>query len=233
MDKSGYRILLVDDEEDILEILSFNLDREGYQVFTATNGQEALEVAARQQPHLILLDVMMPEMDGMETCGELRKLPGMEKTIIVFLTARGEDYSQIAGFDAGADDYLVKPVKMKVLLKRVEVLLRRREQVPKKSPGAADRSSGSIVLDRDRYLVIRKGEKLAFPRKEFELLALLLSWPGKVFSREEIFDKVWGNEVIVGDRTLDVHIRKIREKLGPGYIHTVKGVGYKLEEKED
>ncbi len=224
------KILLVDDEEDILEFLSYNLRAEGYRVFTAGDGTKALQIAAAERPHLILLDVMMPGMDGMETCTELRKMPGTEDTVIVFLTARGEDYSQIAGFEAGADDYLVKPVKLKVLLKRVAALLKRAGKTETEKEEKKD-SKRDIVLDRERYLVIRKGEELVLPRKEFELLSLLTSKPGKVFSRDEIFHQVWGDRIIVGDRTLDVHIRKLREKIGKGYIHTVKGVGYKYEEK--
>lgn len=229
MDHTAYKILLVDDEEDILEFLSYNLRNEGYQVITADNGRDALRMAVENKPHLVFLDVMMPGMDGMETCTEMRKLSGMEDAIIVFLTARGEDYSQLAGFDAGGDDYLVKPVKLKVFLKRVEALLKR----------SGKRASGEdfagpdkdIIIDRERYLVIRKGEELFLPRKEFTLLSLLISKPGNVFTREEIFNRVWGNEVIVGDRTLDVHIRKLREKIGPGYIHTIKGIGYKFEQQ--
>ena len=220
------RILLVDDEADILEFISYNLIREGYQVYTATNGKEAVAQAREVVPHLILLDVMMPEMDGIETCQEIRKQDELKNTLIAFLTARGEDYSQIAGFEVGADDYIAKPIRVKVLVSRIKALLKRFETVPNEAP-AADRP---IVIDRERYLVLKEGKEIVLPRKEFELLALLYSKPQKVFSREEIFSNVWGNDVIVGDRTIDVHVRKLREKLGDHHIVTIKGVGYKYED---
>lgn len=219
------RILLVDDEEDILEFISYNLIKEGFTVKTASNGREAVKLAKSFNPELILLDVMMPEMDGMETCVELRKLDNLKNTFITFLTARGEDYSQIAGFDAGADDYIIKPVKPRILVSRIKAMLRRsvtqEEQV-------AD-EIGGLRIDRERYLVIQDGEELTLPKKEFELLSLLISSPGKVFNREKILASVWGEEVVVGDRTIDVHIRKLREKIGDNLIKTIKGVGYKFE----
>lgn len=222
----SYRILLVDDEEDILEFMSYNLIKEGYTVYTATNGKEAVTKALEVDPHLILLDVMMPEMDGIETCREIRSYPQFKNILIAFLSARNEDYSQIAGFDAGADDYITKPIRVKVLISRIKALLKRIES------RQATETSGesSLVIDRERYLVILDGQEIVLPRKEFELLALLYSKPQKVFSREEIFTSVWGHDVIVGDRTIDVHIRKLREKIGDRHIVTLKGVGYKYED---
>lgn len=233
---TNYRILLVDDEQDILEFVSYNLRREGFEVFTASNGAQAIEVARAERPHLVLLDVMMPQMDGIETCGELRKIPGTENMIIAFLTARAEDYSQIAGFDAGADDYIAKPIRPKVLVSRLRALLKRYEASSSATSantafGTNSEDNDVLIIDRERYLVVLEGREIALPRKEFELLALLHSKPEKVFSRDEIFDSVWGDNVIVGDRTIDVHIRKLREKIGDNYIVTVKGVGYKFSSR--
>lgn len=228
MNPSDYNILLVDDEQDILEFVGYNLQKEGYNVSRASSGKQAIEMAKKVVPHLILLDVMMPEMDGIETCDQLRKMPELNKTMIAFLTARGEDYSQVAGFDAGADDYITKPIKPKVLISRLKALLRR--QFGGKEEGIAKMEFGNLVIDADQYQVLLDDAKIDLPRKEFELLSLLASRPGKVFTREEIMDKIWGNDVIVGGRTIDVHIRKLREKLGSDKIKTIKGVGYKFEE---
>lgn len=226
MKNENIRILLVDDEEDILEIIQYNLTQEGYQVYTAKNGIEAIAKAKKKDPHLIILDVMMPEMDGIEACEILRPTPGLENTIITFLTARGEDYSQLAGFDAGADDYIQKPIRPKVLVSKIKALLRRRKADTIENEPV--RSIGELEINREEYKVINKGEELILPRKEFELLLLLTSKPGKVFKRESILEKVWGAEVVVGSRTIDVHIRKLREKIGDVHFTTVKGVGYKF-----
>ncbi|MAU71487.1 MAG: DNA-binding response regulator [Pseudozobellia sp.] len=226
MKKKDIKILLVDDEPDILEIIGYNLTSEGYQVFTAKNGAEGVALAKKKQPHLIILDVMMPEMDGIEACEVIRGTSGLENTIIAFLTARGEDYSQVAGFEAGADDYITKPIRPKVLVSKVKALLRRL----KEDGGAQEEivKVGNIVINREEYKIINDGEEIVLPRKEFELLALLTSKPSKVFKREVILDRVWGNEVVVGGRTIDVHIRKLREKIGEDHFKTVKGVGYKF-----
>lgn len=216
----------MDDEQDILDLIGFNLEKEGFEVHSANNGREGLEIARRVQPDLVLLDVMMPGMDGMETCREIRDDVNLKHVLIAFLTARNEDYSQIAGFDAGADDYIAKPIKPRVLVSRVKALLRRNipgELEMKPAP------SHGIVIDKERYVVYKDGAQLNLPKKEFELLALLTSAPGRVFTRENILASVWGNDVIVGDRTIDVHIRKLREKLGDDNFKTVKGVGYKFE----
>lgn len=225
MNKSDIKILLVDDEPDILEIVGYNLKSEGYQVFTANNGIEGVKTAKKVSPHLILLDIMMPEMDGIEACEKIRGIKSLENVIISFLTARGEDYSQVAGFDAGADDYITKPVKPKVLVSKVKSLLRRL-----KSEESEDSTVkiGNIIINREEYVVFKDDVKITLPRKEFELFSLLTSKPGKVFKRETILDKVWGNEVVVGGRTIDVHIRKLREKIGDNFFKTVKGVGYKF-----
>lgn len=225
MKKKDMRILLVDDEPDILEIISYNLIAEGYQVLTAENGLEAIEMARKNKPHLIILDVMMPEMDGIEACERIRKIPELDETVITFLTARSEDYSQMAGFDAGADDYITKPIKPKVLMSKVKALLRRFKE---EEDQANVLEVGELVINRDEYKVLNNGQEIILPRKEFELLWLLASKPGKVFQREEILEQVWGNEVIVGGRTIDVHIRKLREKIGEECFKTIKGVGYKF-----
>jgi two-component system alkaline phosphatase synthesis response regulator PhoP len=225
MENNEYKILLVDDEPDILEFLGYNLAKEGYVIFKAGNGKEALKIASEAKPHLIILDVMMPEMDGIETCREMKQIPSLSKSIIAFLTARGEDYSQIAGFDAGADDYISKPIKPRVFISRVKALLRRFSVDENSSEKI---SVAGLVIDRERYMVIQNGKEIILPKKEFELLWLLISRVDKVFTREEIYSNIWGN-VIVGDRTIDVHVRKIREKLNIDNIKTIKGVGYKFE----
>ncbi len=225
MKKKEIKILLVDDEPDILEIVGYNLSNEGYQVITASNGKEGVKAAKKNNPHLIILDVMMPEMDGIEACEQIRKLPGHEETIIAFLTAPGEDYSQVAGYDAGADDYITKPIKPKVLVSKVKALLRRLKE---EEEGDSSVKIGDLVINREEYKIIKDKKEMVLPRKEFELLSLLASKPGKVFKREDILDKVWGNEVVVGGRTIDVHIRKLREKIGDKKFKTIKGVGYKF-----
>jgi two-component system, OmpR family, alkaline phosphatase synthesis response regulator PhoP len=228
MTNSEITILLVDDEKDILEFLSYNLKKEDFQVITARSGKEAIEKALKHKPHLIVLDVMMPEMDGIETCAELRKMKETQESVIVFLTARSEDYSQIAGLDAGADDYISKPVKPKVFLSKINSLLRR-SQKEVELPQHPSIDLGTLRIDRESYLVYSNDNEISLPKKEFELLQLLASKPNKVFTRDEIFARVWGNDVIVGERTIDVHIRKIREKLPEVNIKTIKGVGYKFE----
>ena len=228
MNEAEIKILLVDDEPDILEIVSYNLTAEGYKVYTANNGVEALEKAKKKKPHLIILDVMMPEMDGIETCEAIRNTPDLAHTIVTFLTARGEDYSQMAGFDAGADDYITKPIKPKVLVSKVKSLLRRVNLTSVQEELGGLYVVGDITINREEYKVLVKDKELILPRKEFELLTLLTSRPNKVFKREAILDTVWGNEVVVGGRTIDVHIRKLREKIGDDYFKTVKGVGYKF-----
>ncbi len=226
MKKKDIKILLVDDEPDILEIVGYNLTVEGYQVITARNGLEGVKKAKKHKPQLIILDVMMPEMDGIEACEQIRKTSDLNNTIITFLTARGEDYSQLAGFDAGADDYITKPIKPKVLVSKVKALLRRLQNVEDKNDDII--KINDLIINRDEYKIISKGQEIILPRKEFELLSLLASKPGKVFKRGDILDKVWGNEVVVGGRTIDVHIRKLREKIGDDTFKTVKGVGYKF-----
>lgn len=225
MKKKDIKILLVDDEPDIIEIVGYNLMEEGYQIIQAKNGLEAVKKAEKEHPQLIIMDVMMPEMDGIEACQYIRKIPELSHTVIAFLTARGEDYSQLAGFEAGADDYITKPIKPKVLVSKVKALLRRFKN---EDDPAMITTLGDLVIDRDEYKITLKGEEMILPRKEFELLALLASRPGKVFKREDILDAVWGSEVVVGGRTIDVHIRKLREKIGDDYFVTIKGVGYKF-----
>lgn len=227
MKNSDIKILLADDEQDILEIIGYNLEQEGYKVFTASNGREAVEIASKELPHLVILDVMMPLMDGMEACEQIRNMEGMRDSMITFLTARGEDYSQVAGFEIGADDYITKPIKPKVLISKIKALLRRTKS--SEEPKGDILSVGDILINRDEYKIVKEGLELTLPRKEFELFYLLASKPGRVFKREEILDRVWGNEVVVGGRTIDVHIRKLREKIGDDSFKTIKGVGYKLD----
>ena len=220
-------ILLVDDDPDIREFVTFNLAKEGYNVVTAKDGAEGVEAVKKHRPDLVLLDVMMPGMDGIEACEAISTNPNIASTLIAFLSARGEDYSQVAGFDAGADDYITKPIRPKVLVSRVKALLRRNV---KESEPVGNIERGDLLINLEKYQVFRDGEVVDMPRKEFELLHLLASKPGKVFSRDSIMDRVWGSEVVVGGRTIDVHIRKIREKIGDDRIKTIKGVGYKFEE---
>ena len=216
---------MVDDEPDVIEIIKYNLEQEGYSVKTASDGKEALKKAYKNAPHLIIMDVMMPEMDGIEACEELRKDPRFNDTIIMFLTARGEDYSYMAAFDAGADDYVTKPIKPKIIVSKVKAMLRRL----KKGEENQDKiQSGKLIIDREKYEVSYKGKTFSLPRKEFELLYLLASKPDKVVKREKIMEVVWGSQVVVGDRTIDVHIRKLREKIGNKLLKTIKGVGYKF-----
>jgi len=229
MKKRDIKILLVDDEPDILEIVGFNLSNEGYQIIKANNGIEAIQKAKKEQPHIILLDIMMPEMDGIETCERLRELEKFKNTIIVFFTARGEDFSQVAGFDAGADDYITKPIKPKVLIKKVKALTRRLKENEENN---SVQNLGSLLIDTGAYTVTVDGVTHVLPKKEFELLLLLTSNPGNVFKRDYILNQVWGS-VVVGDRTIDVHIRKLRKKLGDQYFKTLKGVGYKFVIHED
>lgn len=224
MKNKDITILLVDDEPDILEIIRYNLDAEGYKIKTAENGLKAISIAKKTKPQLILLDVMMPKMDGLEACRNMRKLPELSETVIAFLTARGEDYSELAGFDAGADDYITKPIKPKVLVGRVKGLLRR-FKLPEVEKQMV---FGNLTIIQDEYKILLETEEMTLPRKEFELLSLLASQPGKVFTREDILNQIWGLDVIVGDRTIDVHIRKLREKIGDNKFKTVKGVGYKF-----
>jgi two-component system alkaline phosphatase synthesis response regulator PhoP len=225
MEVNDVKVLLVDDEVDVLDFMKYNLEKEGFWVYTAKDGFEAIQLAKKMLPNLIILDLMMPRMDGIEACREMRAIPELKNTIITFLTARDEDYSQIAGFEVGADDYITKPIKPRVFISRIRALLRRLETGDEKGRVTA----GDITIDRERYVIVKSGQEISLPRKEFELINLLASKPGRVFKREEILSKVWGNETIVGDRTIDVHIRKLREKLGDDYFKTIKGIGYKFE----
>lgn len=227
MSVTKYKILVVDDEPDIVELIAYNLKREGYQVYTAANGQEAVTTAKRVMPDLIILDIMMPKMDGIEACRIMRSMPEFKSTFMVFLTARSEEYSEIAGFNVGADDYIAKPIKPRALLSRINAILRRNAQAedqPENKLEVAD-----LVIDREAFLVFRNGEKIVLAKKEFELLYLLASRPGKVYTRESILKSIWEDSVVVTNRTIDVHIRKLREKIGDHYVATVKGVGYKFE----
>lgn len=223
MEKPEARILLADDESDILEFLSYNLRKEGFEVFCASDGIQALELANKYRPELIILDVMMPGMDGFEACRQIRKNAELQETVIAFLSARGEDLSQVEGFDAGADDYIRKPVRPRVFISRIRALLRR---IPAASEDLNKLIYNDLIIDKEKYVVIKSGIETELSKKEFELLLLLTSRPNKVFTRNEIFAGVWGNDVIVGERTIDVHIRKIREKIGVESIKTIKGVGY-------
>jgi len=219
----GHTILLVDDEPDILEFLSYNLKKEGFKVFSANNGEEGVKMVQQLSPSLILLDVMMPKMDGIEACQIIRKDLNITQPIIAFLTSRAEDYAQIAGFEAGADDYITKPIRPRLLISKIESLLRRIDQ-SEKTEGASNKNK--LVIDREKFMIHLNDEEILLPKKEFELLELLASRPGKVYNRDQILSIVWGNDTVVGERTIDVHIRKLREKLGDDYIRTVKGVGY-------
>lgn len=226
MEYKDIRILLVDDEEDILEIVGYNLEQEGFEVLTAKNGKQAIKIAKKAQPQLIIMDVMMPEIDGIEACERIRAIPELSQTIITFLTARGEDYSQLAGFEAGADDYITKPIKPKLLISKIKALLRRLPSYERNNEDIL--YFNNLIINRIEYTITMNGNEILLPKKEFELLSLLASLPNKVFKREEILEKVWGNDVVVGGRTIDVHIRKLREKIGDDYFKTVKGVGYKF-----
>jgi two-component system alkaline phosphatase synthesis response regulator PhoP len=225
MSTEKIKILLVDDEPDILEFISYNLVKEGFEVFTCGNGKDAIQLARQERPQIIILDVMMPDLDGIETCRVIRETPELKDVLIAFLTARNEDYSQIAGFDAGADDYINKPIKPRVLVSRIKALLRRQGSLGDEEIVEMN----GFFIDREKYLIKKDNLSINLPKKEFELISLLASRPGKVFTREDILKNVWGDDVVVGDRTIDVHIRKLREKLGDAYIRTIKGVGYKFE----
>lgn len=228
--KRKYKILLVDDEASIIDFLKYNIEKEGYSVFVATNGQEAIEMTKTHLPDLILLDLMMPIMDGIEACQGIRELALTRQPLIAFLTSRSEDYSQVAGFEAGADDYISKPIRPRLLLSKIESLLRRLNYDSDENKLELD--SKSIQIDREKFVVFRNSVEIILPKKEFELLEFLISRPGKVFNRDEILNRVWGSQTIVGERTIDVHIRKLREKLGDDYIRTIKGIGYTFVDSE-
>ncbi|PHR48886.1 MAG: DNA-binding response regulator [Fluviicola sp.] len=221
-------ILLVDDDPDILQMISYNVEKEGYTVYSAADGEEGIALAKKVKPDLVLLDVMMPKMDGIEVCQIIRENKDIEQPVIAFLTSRSEDYSQIAGFKAGGDDYITKPIRPRVLISRIEALLRRNHKEDQENTSV--KQKGHVVLDRERFLLLLENKEIQLPKKEFELLELLLSRPGKVFTRDQILSSVWGDETIVGERTIDVHIRKLREKIGDAYIRTIKGVGYTYNE---
>jgi two-component system alkaline phosphatase synthesis response regulator PhoP len=227
MSTTKQKILIVDDEPDILELIEYNLKKEGYQVYTASNGLEAIQQAKKHHPDLIILDIMMPKLDGIEACRQLRTLPEFKTTFMVFLTARSEEYSEISGFNVGADDYIAKPIKPRALISRINAILRRNTMADSDLENKLE--IGDLVIDREAYLVFQKGQKVVLAKKEFELLYLLASKPGKVFTREVILNNIWEDSVVVTNRTIDVHIRKLREKLGDDYVATVKGVGYKFE----
>ncbi len=227
MSATNQKILIVDDEPDILELVEYNLKKEGYTVFTASNGQEGISLAKKVHPDLIVLDIMMPKMDGIEACRLMRAIPEFKNTFMVFLTARSEEYSEIAGFNVGADDYIAKPIKPRALVSRINAILRRNNSTEEPSENKIE--IGDLVIDREAYLVYQSGDKVVLAKKEFELLYLLASKPGKVYTRESILKNIWEDSVVVTNRTIDVHIRKLREKLGEHYVSTVKGVGYKFE----
>ncbi|MBC9813554.1 response regulator transcription factor [Crocinitomicaceae bacterium CZZ-1] len=227
MASKNHTILLVDDEQDILKMLSYNIEKEGYKVYCAEDGEKAVELTKLHTPSLILMDLMMPKMDGIEACQIIRELPGIKQPLITFLTSRSEDYSQIAGFSAGGDDYITKPIRPRLLMSKIESLLRRYDLNGEQNIAAA---AGALVVNREKFFIEFKGEKITLPKKEFELLEMLANNPGKVYTRDQILAQVWGDETIVGERTIDVHIRKLREKLGNDYIRTIKGVGYTFKE---
>lgn len=230
MENKNYKILLVDDEPDILEFLSYNLIKEGYNVFTSSNGLEAISIAGKEIPNLIILDVMMPGMDGIEVCENLKRNKNLSNTVITFLTARGEDYSQIAGFEAGADDYITKPIKPKLLISRIKALLKRFDFSENKITANTNINFENLSINKEKYSVTKDGIEINLPKKEFELLVLLATKPDRVFTRDDIYNTIWGNDVVVGERTIDVHIRKLREKIGDNFIQTIKGVGYRFIE---